>query len=363
MKIIYLISHDQNKNLGITIKVESQVNAWKTLGHQVEIFNIILNSRQSIDNYLNAKIFKRNSILKGNNDLWLRLEEFDPDIIYLRFEPYKPFLISVMKKYPTILEINADDLKEQLLLSQNSLNWKFRYLFNMLTRKKMLKNSLGYVAVTEELRTRRHFSKYKKINITSPNSIMIKKFDIIKTEYTKNKIPHLYFMGNFNRAWHGVDKIMKLAELTKNQLFFHIVGGKPDTNVIPSNVKFYGYLNKNEYITIIKKCNIAIGSLALHRVSLSEACPLKVREYLAYGLPTIIGYTDTAFLNEKPEWILEIPNSEKNVEKYVEDIVKFCYKWKNYVVQKKESIQYIDSNILEKKKLAFFQEIINNVQS
>lgn len=363
MKIIYLISHDQNKNLGITLKVESQVNAWRTLGHQVEIFNIIVNNSQSKNNYLNAKIFKRNSIFKGNDDLLTDLDKFKPDIIYLRFEPYKPFLGLIMKKYPTVLEINTDDLHEQLLLSKDSLNWKLRYLFNLLTRKKMLKNSTGYVAVTEELQKNRHFSKYQKISTTSPNSIQTEKFDIIKIENTKNKIPHLYFMGNFNRAWHGVDKIIKLAQLTKNQLFFHIVGGKPRFNVIPSNVKFYGYLNKNEYMNIIKKCNLAIGSLAFHRIPLSEACPLKVREYLAYGLPTIIGYKDTAFLNKKPEWILEIPNSEKNVEKYAEDIVKFCYKWKNYVVQKTESIQYIDSNILEKKKIAFFQEIINNDKS
>ena len=44
---------------------------------------------------------------------------------------------------------------------------------------------------------------------------------------------------------------------------------------------------------LIEKCHVGIGSLALFRNSMKEACTLKVREYWARGLPFVVGYEDT----------------------------------------------------------------------
>ncbi len=41
----------------------------------------------------------------------------------------------------------------------------------------------------------------------------------------------------------------------------------------------------------------------MERAGLREGCPLKVREYLLAGLPTVIGYEDTDFPGELP-WYL-----------------------------------------------------------
>ena len=52
------------------------------------------------------------------------------------------------------------------------------------------------------------------------------------------------------------------------------------------------------------RCMIAVilqvGSLGLHRIGLTEASTLKVREYWARGIPFLLSYEDTDHL-ETPE--------------------------------------------------------------
>jgi hypothetical protein len=89
---------------------------------------------------------------------------------------------------------------------------------------------------------------------------------------------------------------------------------------------------------------------------MNEACPLKVREYLAYGLPIIIGYSDTDFL-ERPDFILTLPNHENNVNESLSEIEKFVLKWKGKRVPR-DMITHIDICEKEKQRLSFFQSVI-----
>ena len=107
---------------------------------------------------------------------------------------------------------------------------------------------------------------------------------------------------------------------------------------------------------LYKKMDIAIGTLALHRKKMEEASPLKVREYVAYGLPVIIGYIDIDLNNE--EFILNIGNYEENVVESIDAIVKFIESWKNKVIDL--DISRIDMNKKEKQRLKFFSGFVRN---
>jgi hypothetical protein len=61
----------------------------------------------------------------------------------------------------------------------------------------------------------------------------------------------------------------------------------------PKNVEFFFANNYLEYINEIRTWSHAIGPLALGRKGLSEAAPLKVRDYVSLGIPTFINYMDT----------------------------------------------------------------------
>ena len=165
-------------------------------------------------------------------------------------------------------------------------------------------------------------------------------------------------MGSKEYLWNGLDKVLQLAARTLNKLIFHIVGMDKDEKEVLPNVHYYGFQKKDVYIKILQQCHVCIGSLAMHRISLYMGSTLKVLEYLAYGFPIIIGYHEFALMDiENREFIMELDNEEANVINNVNKIVDFCYTNIDRVVQHNEVYQFIDSNIIEKKRVDFFNRI------
>jgi hypothetical protein len=99
-----------------------------------------------------------------------------------------------------------------------------------------------------------------------------------------------------------------------------------------------------------------IYTLALERKNMKEACPLKVREYLSYGYPIVIGYEDTAFLGKDVDFILKLKGDKSN-ESSVELMRHFIEKTKAYIVSS-DSIRSIDVRELEEERLSFIEKII-----
>lgn len=361
MKIGYLLSHDIFLNDGITKKIYSQANIWKSLGHQVKIFNILVKKNiQKGDVPPDTEIFFRENVISGPAGLDIALENYNPDIVYFRYEPYKPFLRRILVQYPAIFELNTDDIAEHRLYARRGIKESIRCIYNLITRNMILSRAQGFVSVSEEIGKLPHFSRFKKKIITIPNSIDLEEFPVLKRK-KNNSRPVIIFLGKPGYVWHGIDKIIRLAASTRRDLEYHVVGYEKPSSVVPENIKFHGYLNMGAYRDIIKRCDIGLSTLALHRKNLNEASSLKCREYLAYGLPVITGYKDTAFLHgKKPAWILEIPNTENNVLDNVNAIIEFSYRHKDYIVTHQEISKYIDAKVLEEKKMKFFKEIISH---
>jgi len=359
MKILYLLSHDIFSNDGITKKIITQMQTWQLFGNDVKVFNILVKKNiQEGDLFHNIKVIYRHNVINGNKILFKSIREFEPDLIYFRFEPYKPFLKKILSKYPTIFELNTNDLTEQRLEARNDIKKILRYIYNLYTRNIILNEANGFVGVSHEICKLKQFTKFNKEMIVIPNTIKLSDYPILKKMNQKRK-PVLLFMGKPGFVWQGISKIIKLAKLTEGYLEFRIVGYDTPRSFLPANIKFYGYLESQEYHKIVCECDIAISTLSLHKKNMNEASPLKFREYLAYGLPVIIAYEETAFVGKQyPEWILRIPNTETNIDNYYKEIVRFSYDMKNKIISRSEVAQYIDSGIWEKKRLDYFKKIL-----
>ena len=110
--------------------------------------------------------------------------------------------------------------------------------------------------------------------------------------------------------------------------------------------------------------HIGLGSMAFYRNKMFEACPLKVREYVASGLPVILPYADTAFREECPEWVLRLPNEEGAFRDagVINAIRKFCVKHKDTIVRHEDCAPYIDAKKLEAAKLEQLRQWVNGGQ-
>jgi hypothetical protein len=172
----------------------------------------------------------------------------------------------------------------------------------------------------------------------------------------QNEKPHLVFIAAAGAVWHGVDKILRLAEHFA-EWRFDLVGELealiPDA---PSNVVVHGYLTSDKYEAILAQADVALGTLALHRKHMHEASPLKTREYLARGLPTIVAYQDTDFPVPVP-YLLQLPNTADNVEISLHLIAEFVRTWKSHRVPQ-HSVSHIDVKHKECERVEFFKNII-----
>ncbi|GGX19487.1 glycosyltransferase [Aquimarina muelleri] len=377
MKIAYVCVLDLDKYEGVSKKIFSQVNQWIEYGHNVRLFckinsiNKIEKSslsklkNQNVSFFFNDRSNTKNIISNwlGNesiyDEIYKSLIDFNPDIVYYRSSFTLPFFLKINKNFKSVVEINTIEKKEYKILAKDSLSYFLKYLYFLLTIKMKFNNVNGFVAVTTEIANEleRDFLNIKTFVV--PNSIDLENKERYHNVDTDGH-PNAVFLGTPNLPWHGLDIILELAKKIPS-IKFHIIGFKSiEIEKEIDNVITYGYLNKKEYSKVLEKCDFAIGSLAMYRNHMNEACPLKIREYLAFGLPIIISFKETAFeLSNYPDWVLRLPNNRKEIIDSHEKIKAFAHKFKGKKIPIDEVYTYISTEIVENKRLNFFNNIIN----
>ncbi len=133
---------------------------------------------------------------------------------------------------------------------------------------------------------------------------------------------------------HGFDRMIEgLNQYYSRQndarpIVFHVVGNGPELKEyrsltkkygLENRIKFYGQKSGKELDEVFGKADMAVGSLGLHRIGLTEGSTLKNREYAVRGLP-IVYSTYEQFLKDSP-YALELPANDAPVD--TEKIIEF----------------------------------------
>lgn len=360
MRIAYFFNWNVS-SIGVVKKVVGQVRAWSQAGVNARVF-VITNHNdvyQQMEQALQGTgvaaqqyPFKRHSRLLfgvcGEKQMIQDIVNWRPDLIYARQSLFYPALAHLARLFPLVLEVNTDDLSEY------RLSHPLRYWCHRLTRGVLLKSSKGLVYVASDLSRLPYYTRFNKPGITVANGVDLTDYPVLKPE--ASAIPKLVFMGTPSLKWHGIDKILRLA-LLRPKWEFHLIGPSSNNDQsFPKNLVMHGYLDRVSYEPILAHARVAIGTLALHRNKMDEASPLKTREYLAYGLPVIIGYRDTDFPEQKP-YILQLPNTADNIDSNLPQIDEFVLTWRNQRVDRNE-ILHLDVRYKEKERLRFFERVL-----
>lgn len=91
---------------------------------------------------------------------------------------------------------------------------------------------------------------------------------------------------------------------------------------------------------------------------MEEASPLKTRESLAHGLPTVLAYTDTDLDRAALDFLLKIPNKEDNIQTHAHAIREFAYRMRGCRADRAALRSLIDAGQKEVARLAFFEELL-----
>lgn len=357
MKIAYVLHWEARWGQGILKKVLSHARTWMGAGCDVRIF--MLSPDEHVQELVGrsdpdiALVVRRHHTLADRiiqyGPLSHMVAAWRPDIVYLRYAGYFPALAALARQLPLVMEINTDDITEYQLMSPVH-NW-----YNRLTRRLLFERANGLVFVTNELARLPSFTCFGKPGAVIANGIDLAQYR--PTPPPDNQRPRLAFIGSVGAPWHGVDKIRLLAE--QNPAWAFDIIGSPAAELlgpVPANVRMHGLLDRERYEPILAQSDVAIGTLALHRKQMHEAAPLKVREYLALGLPIIIAYDDTD-LTEPHEAMLQLPNTQDNVSVSMETIRTFVLRVKGTRIPQAQ-IAHLDGGQKEQRRLAFFRSLL-----
>jgi hypothetical protein len=203
------------------------------------------------------------------------------------------------------------------------------------------------------------FSKYNRPGVVITNSV-----DLESTPFypaPNNTPPHLVFIGTPGMAWHGVDKLFELAKAFPD-LVIDIVGIAEIESVSqpPDNLFLHGFLEGAAYEAVLANADAAIGTLSLHVKGMEEAATLKIRDCSARGIPCILPYLDTDFLDVSSSFFLQIPNMIDNIITHGQAIHDFVFQMRGQRVPRFVVEDRIDSRIKEAQRLDFFKKIVTN---
>jgi glycosyltransferase involved in cell wall biosynthesis len=318
---------DPDVEVGLFIRCEAGTEAdWRTQPHVVAVTS----SRFGIVGRFLAREL-----------LSVRLALWRPDVIYLRHSTVSPSLLLLAIAFPTVVGGDLDDLDELRIRS------RWRYWYARLVRDRLLRRARRVMVVTHEIARQPTLAHLGRPIDVFPNSIDVAAYPELAAP--DNPSPRLVFLGSPHLAWAGVDKLARLAAAFPEWRFDVVGPGADELPDAPPNLAIHGYLGRDEYLPFMAAADVAIGPLALHRKGLGEASALKVAEYLAYGIPVILANAEAAFPDGAP-FLLEIPNTEENVDVSTDEVRAFVERWRGRRVPRRE-ISAIDTAVVERERL------------
>jgi glycosyltransferase involved in cell wall biosynthesis len=348
-KIVYALICYDAAHSGVYGKIQDQVAFWTSSGYSIQLFVITdLESQEYwrrlddsavilLDVSVMSKIMNRCKLVR-------MAIKTNPSLIYLR----DSFPLRIPKSViPIILEVQSLVGRELKMRSYAN-----HILFN-LVKKKYYSRIDGVIYVTNELLMLNEAKVRSGIpKIAIGNAINLDRVTPLALNPSRNL--GLFFVGTPKQPWHGVSDIVRFGELNAD-IDVHIVGDENEST--SPNIFFYGSLQISEYREIASKCVAGIGTLNLSAKQMEEASPLKVREYLAMGLPVITRYRDVD-LDPSSNFLLQLPVDERTFSDFSLEIRSFLESWKSKRVDRSE-VFHLDVSVKESLRLEFFERVQN----
>jgi glycosyltransferase involved in cell wall biosynthesis len=348
MRIAYVCYWNVLRMDGVARKIASQSAHWEALGHETRVF--CLSRASSAD--VPWELFTFGSFperVRQTRKLERAVRAWAPDVVYVRHDVFLPPLGGLLRAVPAVAEVQTNEIAESTTRISTR---RASLLYEHLSSRLILSRVDGIVTVSDEIAGMAFVTSRGKPTIVIGNGIDLDGVPELPPPNGDRR--RVAFLASMGQPWHGVDKIVWLAEQLPD-VVFHFIGWAPENFLAPppANVVAHGVLAREQYEPILASCDAGIGTLALHRLDMNEASTLKVREYLAHGLPVVLGYEDTDLKGLDPWYVLQLPNEESNVRDAVGRIRRFLDDVHGRRVPRQEIADRIDAAAKERIRLDF----------
>jgi glycosyltransferase involved in cell wall biosynthesis len=350
MRLAYFAQISGAPSSGVLHKVRGQTGQWQREGHDVRLFLLTRDDPQLWEREFPQAFVRRYADpvarFRSMGELVRAVRSYRPDLVYHRYFAFYPSVLALPRRTPIVVEVNTDDLKEYVLTGT------FRSRYNRLTRGLVLGRARALVFVAGELSRSPSFARFKGEHVVITNGVDLSAYPQLPAP--ANDPPVLVFVGSPAQPWQGFDRVVRLAQLRPDWTF-EIVGTEAELEA-PANVSWLGPQDRAGVMAALARADVGIGTLALHRKQLHEASPLKVREYLAVGLPVLYAYVDPD-ADVLGKGVLRIANSETNVDDEIDRVDAFVQASRGQRIPR-EAVAHIDYTAKERQRLELFERLL-----
>jgi glycosyltransferase involved in cell wall biosynthesis len=354
--VSYFVVSFGGKKSGVFKKISEQVREWERRGVNFQL--CVITDSLSAEEWRSVCQNAQVSVDKGG--LWrfifrtLQIRKASRQTLgtlYVREIAPLPYF-RVFRKNDWIIELQT--------IQQNEIRErsKLKSLVYMSWYKTWFKNFDGYVCVSKEIESMLKSNFGEKERTVISNGVNLSDFQPLRIR-NSSAYPNFFFIGDLTQSWQGTEQIFEIANLLPF-CEFHIVGPHTFKTLESPNIFIYGSLARQEYELIAENCDVAFGTLNQRSTGMREASPLKVREYLRWGLPVIGRYQDTDFRTNE-EFFLQLPDSPAPLSSFQEEIFVFAQKWKGRRVPLEDFEHLIDSRAKEQSRLSFFKDVQESI--
>ncbi len=226
---------------------------------------------------------------------WLVAIQDEYDVVLLRhlqYDTHRP--AAARKMHVPLLSVHHTLEVPEIQLSPG-LGGRLREVAERTVGVRAIRAGDGIVGVTAEITEyERRRAGVDLPTFVLPNGIDPHTVDLLDDD--RNEVPELLFVASTFAPWQGIDLLVDAVQRSTDDFVLHLVGTVPDDALPPGpldpRVRLHGPRSRAEINQIASAAWVGLSAFALERKQMAEACSLKVREYLASGLPTYAGHRD-----------------------------------------------------------------------
>lgn len=316
--------------------IKDFVGVRKKIDNQVAVLNTYFNCKKIIVPREKKSIIKSIMWRLPLGSFGRKYEEvFDEikeaDFVYVRLVPVDRRFLGFIKKlrlrFPNckiLLEIATYPYQNELLSDFTMLPFFFK---DFIYRKKLAKYIDRIVTFSDD----RYIWKVPTIHIR--NGVLVDRISPVTNDKKDDVIALLAVasfqrMHGYERCIKGLDDYYRKGGLRRIEL--HLVGSGTEVEKYKKLIKsyqlepyvfFYGRQTGEKLETIYNMADIGLGELGVFKRRLEKVSSLKAPEYLAKGLPVVVGFKEEVFMIEPTRYVCEFPNDDSNVD--MDRVVQF----------------------------------------
>ena len=243
------------------------------------------------------------------------LDRLRPDVVYTREMIWTPTVEAIFRRHRVVVEVNSDAVAELATRSRAAAFYWRR------TASRLRSRAAGIVSVTHELADR--LAAVGVPRIVLGNAVEVPEAPLPRAQ-TDGRRPMLLMLIGSPAPWHGLDRLGRLAQL-RPDLRVVVCGPLGGFSaMLPADVERRPAVTGEALSDLLAEMAVGVGTLALSRSGLKEACPLKSRTVLAAGRPLIYSHDDPALDGSEP-FALRIPDDDGAIERSADAIAAFAF--------------------------------------